>query len=331
MPRMWIGLMILVATASVLAGCNRRGGDKELKQVRLGYFANATHAQAVLGVSSGEFQKAIDPLELKTTVFNAGPSLIEAIFAGQIDIAYIGPGPAINGYVRSRGERVRVVAGAAANGVLIVARKDAGIESLADLKGRRIATPETANTQDISARHFVLHELKQADAANVLAIPNAEQVGMMLRKQVDAAWAPEPWGSRLLVEADAKVLAHEKDLWPEKELTLALVITTPDFLEKHPEVVEKMLRVHVSWTQRLEADAQQHVGALGAALYGLTGKRLPEGVLPQAVGNVKFTNDPLEPTLRTMAQWSYDLKFLREPANLDGLVDLSILKRIQQP
>src|SRR5262245_8008586 len=139
---------ILVALLSALVlGCDKSDtkSTAPLKELRLGYFANATHAQAVLGVDSGDFARAISPAELKTKVFNAGPSLIEALFAEEVDIGYVGPGPALSAYARSHGEGARVISGVAANGVVIVARKDSGINSTRDLLGKRLATPQKGN------------------------------------------------------------------------------------------------------------------------------------------------------------------------------------------
>lgn len=325
-----VAALALLAVATLgISGCDRSQAKapQPLEEVRIGYFANLTHAQAVLGVSSGEFAQAVAPAKLTTRVFNAGPSMVEAIFAGQIDIGYIGPGPALAAHTKSRGEGVRVIAGAAANGVLIVARKDSGIKSLADLAGRKLATPQLGNTQDISARHYVQSVLKQPTEM-ILPVPNAEQASLMSRGQIDAAWSPEPWGSRLLVEAGAVKLAHEKELWPDQQFTLTLVVTTPEFLAKHPDVVAKMLKVHCDWTRRLNDNPEQYVTQLDDALAQLTGKRLPPAVLPMAIKNVTFTNDPLDQTLLTMAQWSYDLKFSNQPAKLDGLVDLAILRNV---
>jgi NitT/TauT family transport system substrate-binding protein len=335
-PRALLTLIpLLVAALLVLPGCQRSDATPQSAaappaELRLGYFANVTHAQAVLGVSSGEFERAIAPSKLSTKVFNAGPSLIEALFAGQIDVGYVGPGPVLAAHARSRGEALRVIAGAAANGVVIVARKDANIHSLADLPGKRIATPQLGNTQDISAKHYLLNVLHQPDVNNVLPIANAEQSALLAAGQIDAAWAPEPWGSRLIVEAGAIPIAEEKDLWPDKQFTLTLVVTTPEFLAKHPDVVRKLLEVHRSWTQRLSTDPQHYATQLDDALASLTGKRLPPGVAAMSLPRVKFTNEPLEQTLTTMAQWSQDLKLVREAPKADGLIDASILRSLEQ-
>ena len=324
----------LFAIAAVLVGCKKQpasgsAAGTPLRELRLGYFANLTHAQAVLGVENGDFAKTIAPAKLTTRVFNAGPSLIEALFAGQIDIGYIGPGPAITGHGRSRGQSVRVVAGAAANGALIVARRDARINSLADLKGKKIATPQLGNTQDISAKHYVKAILGQPDFSNVRPVNNAEQSAMMIRKQIDAAWVPEPWGSRLIAEADAKLIAEEKEIkemWPGGELALTVVITTPEFLKKHREVLGKVLQVHRRLTRRLQDEPEACVPELDVALFKLTNKKLPPGVLAASLKHVRFTDDPLESTLASMAKWAYEVDVAKEVVSLEGLVDLSVLK-----
>lgn len=291
--------------------------------VRLGYFANLTHAQAVLGVDSGEFAKAIAPAKLETKVFNAGPSLIEALNAGEIDVGYVGPGPAINGHARSRGQALRVIAGAAANGVVVVVRKDLAINSIDGLGGKKVATPQVGNTQDIAAKHFI------KDSSGIIPVPNADQRGLFDRGELDAAWVPEPWGAYLVKEAGGKIILEEKDLWPDKEFVLTLVITTPAFLKQHPEVVERMLEVHRTYTARLIADAKELEPQLAEALYKLTQKKLPEGVVADALTRIKFTDEPLPASLEAMNRWTKELGFTREEASLEGLVDTTLLRKLQ--
>jgi NitT/TauT family transport system substrate-binding protein len=318
----------LILGAPMLAGCGHSSAEDQERaprEVRLGYFANITHAQAVLGVDSGEFRQAIAPAKLTTRVFNAGPSLIEALFAGEIDVGYIGPGPALSGFEKSRGEGLMVIAGAAANGVAIIARPESGINSMADLPGKRIATPQLGNTQDISAKHYLIHQLGQANTVNVLAIPNAEQLAMMSRGQIDAAWAPEPWAARLELEAGGKLIAEERDFWPQREFMLTLIIARPEFLRRHPDLVKRLLEVHRKWTRRLQDAPHEQVPKLQAAMLALTGKSMSEELLSRALSRVTFIDEPLAESLEAFAQWSLDLGFARSKPDLRALVDTTLL------
>lgn len=323
---------VITACASAVSSALAHSGvapDRPADEVRLGYFANVTHAQAVLGVDSGDFAQAVGPAKLTTRIFNAGPSLVEALFAGEIDIGYVGPSPALNAHLQSRGKGIRVIAGAAANGVVIVARAGSGIEKLEDLKGKRVATPQLGNTQDVSARHYLLKVLGQANADNVIPVPNSEQASMMSRGEIDAAWAVEPWGSRLVADAGAKAIGEEKDLWPDKMFVLTLIVVSPEYLAKHADVVEKILAAHCAWTSRLVADPLKHAVELESALEKLTGKKLSSKTITDSLARVKFTNDPLPESMKTFAQWAYDLGHAKGVPNVSTLVDTSLLSRVQ--
>jgi NitT/TauT family transport system substrate-binding protein len=336
MAARWIQSVFLVVALFALAmlllavgsGCNERvagetssGPGASPTELRIGYFANATHAQALLGVSSGDFARAVAPARLSTRIFNAGPSLIEALFARQVDIGYVGPGPALNAYRASGGEGIRVISGSAANGVLIVAREDANIHTLAELSHKRIATPQQGNTQDLAARHYALDVLHQSDANNVIAVPNSEQAQMMSRGQIDAAWVPEPWGTRLIDEIGAVPIAQEKDLWPGKRFALTVVVTTPEFLKSHRDLVERFLAAHDQWTRRLERDPQRYASELDDALAGISGKRLKPGITSAALNNVLFTLDPLPQTFGTISNWTQDLGLASGTMDLSHLIE----------
>lgn len=332
MSRMSRVLLPLIAAAAVVFSV-RDARAAPAEKVRLGYFANVTHAQAVLGVSTGDFEKAVAPAAFSTKVFNAGPSLIEALNAGEIDIGYVGPSPAISAHLQSKGKGIRVIAGAAANGVVIVARPGSGIEKMEDLRGKRIATPQLGNTQDMSARHYLLKVLGAPNVDNVIPIPNAEQSSMMERGQIDASWAVEPWGSRLEIENHAKVIAEEKDLWPPSgngEFTLTVIVVRPEFLAEHPESVEAVLKTHCAWTRRLKDEPMKQAGPLGQALEKLTGKKLAEPVIESALKRVKFTNKPGVESMETFAKWAADMGFAKGVANVKSLVDTKLIDSIDQ-
>ncbi len=324
---------LLTLSVAIAAGCDGTNAESKIPststaEIKIGYFANATHAQAVLGVASGDFERAIAPAKLTTRVFNAGPSIIEAMFAGEIDIAYVGPGPALTAFQKSKGNAIRVIAGAASNGVVIVARKELGITSFDQLKGKKLATPQHGNTQDISARYFIGEKFGDEALSSIVAIGNAEQLGMMKRGDIDAAWVPEPWGQRLITEAGATLVAEEKDLWPGKDFTLTVVITTPKLLKKTPDVIERVLSVHHKWTVKLQTEPDAQVKPLGDALFALLGQRLAEGVLPAAMKRVAFTDTPNAASFESFAAWSTQLGFTRSSVPLTTLIDTTIIDRI---
>src|SRR6266702_8620999 len=201
-----IALVVLLALALVGCGSQTSSGSSSGPiTVNLGYFPNLTHAVALVGVERGTFQNALGPnVKLVTKTFNAGPALIEALFAGDIDIGYVGPSPAINGYVKSHGEALRIIAGAASGGAEFIVRPGANIKSPSDLNGKKLATPQLGGTQDVSLRYYLQqHGLKPADKGGTVQIvptDNPNILTLFKQARIDGAWVPEPWATRLIVE-----------------------------------------------------------------------------------------------------------------------------------
>ncbi len=197
-----IATLILVSAI----GCSSPSASGNAVTIRVGYFPNITHAQAVIGIADGTFARALgEAVKIDAKVFNAGPSEIEAMFAGQLDLAYIGPNPAINGYVKSKGAALRIVAGAMSGGAVLVVRGDAGINSAADFRGKKIASPQLGNTQDVALRAWLMKQgfklIEQGGDTQVIPTANPDILTLFLKKEIDAAWVPEPWGARLVREA----------------------------------------------------------------------------------------------------------------------------------
>ena len=212
--------------------------------IRVAYFANLTHSQVLIGLARGDFQRARGPnVTIQTAVFNAGPSVIEALFANQIDLAYIGPNPAINGYVQSKGAALRIVAGATSGGAALVVRPGANIKTAADLAGKRIASPQLGNTQDVALRNYIiangLQTKEQGGTVEVIPTDNTLILDLFKLGQIDGAWEPEPWASRLIVEAGGQLLVDERTLWTAThgDFVTAHIIVSTQFLKDHPDVV----------------------------------------------------------------------------------------------
>lgn len=301
--------------------------------IRVGYFPNITHSQVVIGMANSTFQQAIGNVRIEPIIFNAGPSVIEALFANEIDLAYIGPNPAVNGYVKSKGEALRIVAGATSGGAVLVVRSDAGIKSPADLAGKRIATPELGNTQDVAARSYVLanHLQVREKGGDVSILPtkNANIPTLFLKKEIDAAWVPEPWGATLVQEGGGSILVDERALWPEGRFVTAQIIVSLKFLQAHPDLVKKWISAHVDNTLWIREHPGEAKRVMNSEIARMTGKPLDGAVLDEAWQRMEVTYDPISSSLFRSADEAFQLGFLgKDKPDLRGIYDLALLNQV---
>jgi NitT/TauT family transport system substrate-binding protein len=300
------------------------GSANAAETIRVGHFPNITHAQALVGLANGSFQKALGDTKIDVKTFTAGPSAIEALFAEAIDLAYVGPGPAINGYVKSSGELV-VIAGACSGGAALVVRGDLPIKGPADFHGKRVATPQIGGTQDIALRHWLqtngLAPVEKGGDVQVLPMANADQLTLFTQKQLDAAWAPEPWATRLVVEGNGRILIDERDLWPDRKFATTVIVVRKKYLLKHRDIVQKWLAAHADVTRWIKQHPDLARSLANQEIKRITSKALPEGVIAQAWSRLDLTTDPLKETLTRNAEWAFDLGFLgRNKPDISGLV-----------
>jgi NitT/TauT family transport system substrate-binding protein len=324
-----ICFFILLPIASLMAAL-RSSKDKEA-EIRIGFFPNITHSQAIIGMSQGIFQKALgDNIKISQKVFNAGPSAIEAMFAGELDLAYIGPSPAINGYVKSKGQALKIIAGATSGGAALVVRSDANIVKVQDFHGKKIASPQLGNTQDVALRGWLkdngLSLKDRGGDVQVLPINNPDQLTLFLKKEIDAAWAVEPWVSRLVKEGGGKVFLDERSIWPNGDFVTAHIIVSRKFLESHPDLVRKWVKAHIDVTDWINKNLPEAKKILNSELKRLTGKALPDEVLDNAFNRLKVTYDPIKSSLMVSVRWAFEQGFLgKEQPDITGIYDLSIL------
>jgi NitT/TauT family transport system substrate-binding protein len=302
--------------------------------IRVGAFPNITHAQPMIGKANRWFEKALGPnVKIEWRSFNAGPSAIEALFAGAIDMTYVGPNPAINGYVRSNGEALRIIAGATSGGAALVVRGDSGINKAEDFRGKRIASPQMGNTQDVALRAWLKTQgLKTTDKGGdvtVMPIANPDQLTLFMKKEIDAAWAPEPWASRLVHDAGGRIFLDERTLWPQGQfLTTELVVSTT-FLQSHPDLAKKWLQSHVELTDWINGHVPEAKQILNQQIQRETGKALATPVLDDSFSRLQVTYDPLRAPLLRAAQLAFDAGFLgRQMPDLSRIYDLTLLNQV---
>jgi NitT/TauT family transport system substrate-binding protein len=302
--------------------------------IRVGYFPNMTHAQALVGRANGQFDKALGAgVQIEWKAFNAGPSAIEALFANAIDMTYVGPNPTVTGYVRSQGEAVRVIAGAASGGASLVVREGSGIKTAADFHGKKVATPQQGNTQDVALRAWLrangMKPREKGGDVQVLPIANADQLTLFLKGQLDAAWAPEPWAARLVHEGGGRIFLDERDLWPNHQFVITDLIVHPKFLKEHPDVVKNFLRAHVELTEWITKNQAQAKQIMNQQLQKETGKALAPQVLDDAFSRMQVTYDPIRSSFLKSTQQAFDEGFLgRTQPDLSNLYDLSLLNEV---
>ena len=310
--------------------------SNSVKTLRIGYFPNMNHAQAVIGLGNGDFQKALgNNIKVQTTVFNAGPSAIEALLAKRIDATYVGPNPAINGFVVSDGKDLKIIAGASSGGASFVVRNDAGINSPKDFAGKKFASPQLGNTQDISLRSYLIKNgFKTTDQGGnvaVVAVANPDILTLFLKKQLDGAWVPEPWATRLVKEGNGRIFLDERSIWPGGKFVTANIAVSTDYLKNNPDVVSKLLAAHVNETLWINNHKDEAINAFNVQTKKLTGKSIAEDELKQAFSRIDFTYDPLKLSLFQSANNAYDLGFLakgKPHPDLSGIFDLTILDQV---
>ena len=326
--------IVLAALVFAVVGCASPSAPvKGPVTMRVGYFPNITHSQALIGVARGDFQKALgSDVTLDVKTFNAGPSVIEALFAGQIDLSYIGPNPAINGYVQSKGEALRVIAGATSGGAAFIVRPDANIAKPEDLADKKVASPQLGNTQDVALRAYLAkYGLKPTEkGGNVQVIPtdNPQILDLFKQKQIEGAWVPEPWATRLIVDGGGALFLDERDLWPGGDFVTTNIIVSTPFLKAHPDLVKAWLRVHVEVTQWELANPDQAKQISNEEIKRLTGKALPKEVIDGAWSRMRVTYDPISASLIKSADSAYTAGFLKDKPNLNGIYELTLLNQV---
>lgn len=324
--------MVLIVLAGGIIGCAPSSKDNKITKVRVAYFPNITHSQALVGRAQGQFQKALgDSITVDWKAFNAGPAEIEALFAGEVDIGYIGPGPAINGYAKSKGD-IQIIAGATDAGAILVTRKDLVLKNVGELSGRRIAVPQFGNTQDLSLRHLLkqngLTDTTKGGTVEIRQAENPDIKTLLDRGDIDAAIVPEPWGSRLVSEVKANILLDANQVWRDGKYTTAVVIARTKFIQEHPEIVEKFLKTHVELTDYISKNPEQAKEIVNAQIKELTNKPLRKEILDAAFSRLTVTNNPEKDSVIDFLQLSLDAGFVKEKPDIKNLFNLKPLNKV---
>ena len=303
--------VVILAMLFLCVGCV----DKGTEVVNIGYFNNITHAQALLMKSEKTLEQQLgSDVEVKWTAFNAGPAEVEALFAGDIDIGYIGPVPALTANVKSSGD-VQVLAGATKGGAVLVCSPSQDISGVEDLDGKTVSIPQLGNTQHLSLLKLLsdngLAPVTSGGSVNVGAVSNADVANTMNRGDIDAALVPEPWGATL-IEDGAKVVLEYDEIYLNGDYDVAVVVVRKEFAQKHPDIVEQFLQVHEETSGKLMHEKEDSLKKINQELLDATGKSLSDSIISEAFTRINVGTDINKESMMGFAGISKEQGFISE-------------------
>ncbi|MFD5243696.1 ABC transporter substrate-binding protein [Amycolatopsis sp. NPDC058340] len=323
---------LAVATAvGVLTGCSRAdssagpaANEGAASEVRVGFFPNVTHAPALIGVKKDFFKQELGATKLTTQTFNAGPEEVNALLGGSLDIAFIGSGPAINAFTKSKGA-IQLISGAVTGGAQLVVKPE--IADVGQLKGKNLTTPQLANTQDVALKKFLAGK-GLTEQVKITTMDNPKSFDAFKKGEVDGGWLPEPWASRLVVDAGAKVLIDEKTLWPDGRFPSTVVIVRGEFLQRHPDTVRALLKGELAAIDWAKANPAEAKTVVNGALKELAGSALSEAVLDRAFSAIELNPDPVAAAFPQLAKDSVTAGVVKEAVALKGFADFGPLNEV---
>ena len=317
-----IGLTAIVLMAAVL---NITSTDNSGNEIRVAFFPSISHAVPIVGIENNIFQENLTEQKIiEVKIFDSGPQVIESLFAKSIDLAYVGPGPIINGFLKSNGQDLKILAGAANGGASFIIQKDSGLDSIENFQGKRIASPQISNTQDVSLRHYLsthgLEPVEKGGTVFVLNISNPDIYTLFAKGDIDGAWVPEPWATILVEELGGVRLFNESQFWPEKQFSSVLLIGRTNFIEQNPETVEKWILSNQKTAEWINSNPDKTKMIYNEFMQDYMGKTFSKKIVDESFSNLEITSDPIKNSVLTFAERADSLGYLgRSGYNLDGL------------
>ena len=324
------GIVVIVAIAITITSFSDSDQINQDK-IRVAFFPSIGHIIPIVGLEEKIFEKGIgEEKQIETKLFDSGPQVIESIFSGSIDVAYVGPGPIINGFLKSDGKDIKILSGAASGGASFIIQPNSGLESLENFDGKRIASPQISNSQDVSLRHYLeSHGLKSVEKGGtvfVLNISNPDIYTLFAKGDIDGAWVPEPWATILVQELDGIRLFNEEKLWPNEEFASVLLIVRTKYLENNPETVQKWVESHEKTVTWINSNPNKSKSLFSNFLMDYMGKSLPTKIIDESFSNITITSDPIKNSVIIFAERADSLGYLgRYGYNLDGIFYNAVL------
>ena len=308
-----IGIGVASIAIAIITSLAQFYTDTSEEEIRVAFFPSIVHAVPIVGIENGIFVENLSQ-KIDVKIFDSGPQVIESLFSNSIDIAYVGPGPVINGYLKSDGEALKILAGAADGGASLVAQKDSGLDSIENFDGKRIAAPQISNTQDVSLRHYLstngLQPVEKGGTVYVLNISNPDIYTLFAKGDIDGAWVPEPWATMLVQDLDGIRIFNESQFWPDKQFSSVLLIGRTDYVENNPKVIQDWIESNEKTVQWINNNPEQTKKVYSEFLTDYMGKTLPDEIIDESFSNLIITSDPLKKSVYTFAERADSLGYL---------------------
>ena len=320
-----IGAVIVVIGIIAFVGFTQSSVNYSENNIRVAFFPSVVHAVPIIGMETQTFANNLNTdLDIQVKIFDSGPQVIESIFSNSVDIAYVGPGPIINGFLKSDGNDLKILAGAASGGASFVIQKNSGLDLIENYSGKRIAAPQISNTQDVSLRHYLaengLVTAEKGGDVFVLNIANPDIYTLFAKGDIDGAWVPEPWATMLVEELNGVRLFDENEFWPENQFSSVLLIGRSDYIEKNPEIIKKWINANEKTAQWINNHPDESKKLYNEFLNSYMGRTLPQNIVEKSFSNIIITSEPLENSVYTFAERADALGYLgRDGYSLDGL------------
>ena len=320
-----IGAVIVVIGIIAFVGFTQSSVNYSENNIRVAFFPSVVHAVPIIGMETQTFANNLNAdLDIQVKIFDSGPQVIESIFSNSVDIAYVGPGPVINGFLKSDGNDLKILAGAASGGASFVIQKNSGLDLIENYSGKRIAAPQISNTQDVSLRHYLaengLTTAEKGGDVFVLNIANPDIYTLFAKGDIDGAWVPEPWATMLVEELDGIRLFDENKFWPENQFSSVLLIGRSDYIEKNPEIIKKWINANEKTAQWINNHPDESKKLYNEFLNSYMGRTLPQNIVEKSFSNIIITSEPLENSVHTFAERADALGYLgRDGYTLDGI------------
>ena len=320
-----IGAVIVVIGIIAFVGFTQSSVNYSENNIRVAFFPSVVHAVPIIGMETQTFANNLNAdLDIQVKIFDSGPQVIESIFSNSVDIAYVGPGPVINGFLKSDGNDLKILAGAASGGASFVIQKNSGLDLIENYSGKRIAAPQISNTQDVSLRHYLaengLITAEKGGDVFVLNIANPDIYTLFAKGDIDGAWVPEPWATMLVEELDGVRLFDENEFWPENQFSSVLLIGRSDYIEKNPEIIKKWINANEKTAQWINNHPDESKKLYNEFLNSYMGRTLPQNIVEKSFSNIIITSEALENSVYTFAERADALGYLgRDGYTLDGI------------